>query len=86
MKAIEQYVPYVVVITLYKVIITFYSVSEMVRCDHSNESCCRFPTWEATERSSVIQQFNLAVQKHGSINVYTVKDTDVRLRAGWKEN
>ena len=37
-KATEQYFPVVVVITLYKVILTFESVNEILWCDHSNES------------------------------------------------
>ena len=37
MKATEQYVP-VVLFILYKVILTFESVDEILKCDHSNES------------------------------------------------
>ena len=38
MKAIEQYFPVVLFITLYKVVLTFESVNETLKCDHSNES------------------------------------------------
>ena len=38
MKATEQYFPVVLVIMLYKVILTFESVDEILKCDHSNES------------------------------------------------
>ena len=38
MKAAEQYVPVVQFIMLYKVILTFESVDEILKCDHSNES------------------------------------------------
>ena len=38
MKATEQYVPVVLFITLCKVVLTFKSVAEILRCDHSNES------------------------------------------------
>ena len=38
MKAIEQYFPVVLFIMLYKVVITFKSVDEILRCDHANES------------------------------------------------
>ena len=38
MKATEQYFPVVLFITLYKVILTFESVDEILKCDHSNES------------------------------------------------
>ena len=38
MKATEQYFPVVLFITLYKVVLTFESVDEILQCDHSNES------------------------------------------------
>ena len=38
MKATEQYFPVVRFITLYKVVLTFESVDEFIKCDHSNES------------------------------------------------
>ena len=39
MKATEQYLPVVVsFIMLYKVVVTFESVEEILKCDHSNES------------------------------------------------
>ena len=38
MKAIEQYFAVVLFIMLYKVILTFESVDEILKCDHSNES------------------------------------------------
>ena len=38
MKAIEQYLLVVLFITLYKVVLTFQSVDEILKCDHSNES------------------------------------------------
>ena len=38
MKATEQYFPVVLFITLYKVVLTFESVDEILKCDHSNES------------------------------------------------
>ena len=37
MKATEQYFPVVLFITLYKVVLTFESVDEILQCDHSNE-------------------------------------------------
>ena len=37
MKATEQYFPVVLFIMLYKVILTFESVDENLKCDHSNE-------------------------------------------------
>jgi len=42
MKAIEQYFPVVLFIMLYKVVLTFESVDEILWCDHSNESYCGF--------------------------------------------
>ena len=40
MKATEQYSPVVLFITLYKVVLTFKSVDEILKCDHSYESYC----------------------------------------------
>ena len=38
MKATEQYFPVVLFISLYKVVLTFESVDEILKCDNSNES------------------------------------------------
>ena len=38
MKAIEQYFPVVLFIMLYKVVLTFESVYEILKGDHSNGS------------------------------------------------
>ena len=38
MNVIEQYFPVVLFIMLYKVILTFESMDEILKCDHSNES------------------------------------------------
>ena len=38
MKAIEQYFPVVLFITLYKVALSFDYVDEILKYDHSNES------------------------------------------------
>ena len=38
MKVIELYFPVVLFIMLYKVVLTFESVVEILKCDHSNES------------------------------------------------
>ena len=38
MKAIEQYFPGTLLIILYKVVLTFESVDEILWCDYSNES------------------------------------------------
>ena len=38
MKATEQYFHVVLFVTLYKVVLTFKSVNEILKCDHSNES------------------------------------------------
>ena len=37
-KATEQYFPVVLLIILYKAVLAFESVNEILRCDHSNES------------------------------------------------
>ena len=38
MKSTEQYFPVVLFTMLYKVVLTFESVDEILKCDHSNES------------------------------------------------
>ena len=38
MKATEQFFTVVLFIMLYKVALTFESVDEILKCDHSNES------------------------------------------------
>ena len=38
MKAIEPYFPVVLFVMLYKVVLTFEPVDEILKCDHSNES------------------------------------------------
>ena len=38
MKATEQYFPVVLFIMLYKVVLAFQSVDEILKCDQSNES------------------------------------------------
>ena len=38
MKASEQYFPVALFIMLYKVVLTFESVDEILKCGHSNES------------------------------------------------
>jgi len=38
MKATEQYFPVVLFIMLYKMVLTYESVDEILKCDHLNES------------------------------------------------
>ena len=40
MEATEQYVPVVLFIMLYKLVLCFESVDKILKCDHSNESYC----------------------------------------------
>ena len=44
MKATEQYFPVVLFIMLYTVVLTFDSVDEILKCDHSNERYWRVPS------------------------------------------
>ena len=48
MKATEQYFPVVLFIMLYKVVLTFESVNEILWCDLSNESY-----WTVLSRGTV---------------------------------
>ena len=38
MKATEQYFSVVPLVMVYKVVLTFESLGEILKCDHSNES------------------------------------------------
>ena len=38
MKATEQYFPVMLFIMLYKMVLTFESMDEILKCDHSNEA------------------------------------------------
>ena len=38
MKATEQYIPVMLFVMLFKVVLTFESVHEILKCNHSNES------------------------------------------------
>ena len=40
MKATDQYFPVMLFIVLYKVVLAFESVDEILMCDYSNESYC----------------------------------------------
>ena len=42
MKATEQYFPVVLFTMLYKVVLTFESVDEILKCDHSNETTSQY--------------------------------------------
>ena len=44
MKATEQYFTVVLFIMLYKVVLTFEFVDEILKCDHSNESYWAVPS------------------------------------------
>ena len=39
LKNTEEYFPVILFIMLYKVVLTFESADEILKCDHSNESC-----------------------------------------------
>ena len=41
--ATEQYFPVALFVMLYKVTLTFESVDEILKCDHSNEGYCTVP-------------------------------------------
>jgi len=44
MKATEQYFPVVLFIMLYKVVLTFESVDEILKCNHSNKNYWAVPS------------------------------------------
>ena len=55
MKATEQYFPVVLFIILYKLVLTFESVNEILWCDHSS---ARFPQLLSLEKNLILP-FNL---------------------------
>ena len=57
MKATEQYFPVVLFIMLYKVVLTFESVDEILKCDHSNEIEQYFPVLLFIMRYKVVATF-----------------------------
>ena len=57
MKATEQYFPVVLFIMLYKVVLTFESVDEILKCDHSNEIEQHFPVLLFIMRYKVVATF-----------------------------
>ena len=57
MKATEQYFPVVLFIMLYKVVLTFESVDEILKCDHSNEIEQYFPVLLFIIRYKVVATF-----------------------------
>ena len=59
MKAIEQYFPVVLFIILYKVVLTFESVDEVLKWDHSDESLVpSYPGWLQREVGKNIKYLN----------------------------
>ena len=40
MDSTEKYFPVVLFILMYKLVLTFESVGEILKCDHSNQSYC----------------------------------------------
>ena len=63
MKATEQYFPVVLFITLCKVILTFESVDEILKCDHSMKATEQyFPVVLFIMLYKVIQTFESAVR------------------------
>ena len=73
-KATEQYFPVVLFIMLYKVILTFESVHEILKCDHSSESY-----WAVLSCGAVYY----AVQ--GGSNFYlNLNNRSMKLTQNWK--
>ena len=51
MKATEQYFPVVLFIILYKVVLTFESLDEILWCDHSNEGYWVVLSWSTVKNA-----------------------------------
>ena len=59
MKATEQYFPVVLFIILYKVVLNFESVDEIVMCDPSNESYRREQSFSVVQFNCVSESYKL---------------------------
>ena len=64
MKATEQYFPVVLFIILYKMVLTFESVDEILKCDHSNESY-----WAVRSCGAVYHAVNLVPRAFSSFKM-----------------
>ena len=61
MKATEQYFPVVLFIMLYKVVLTFESVDEIIKCNHSNEATKQyFPVVLSIMPYKVVRTFDFS--------------------------
>ena len=59
MKATKQTFPVVLFIVLFKVVLIFKSVDEILQCDHSNESCI-IMRYEMVLPSYTVEENNLS--------------------------
>ena len=57
MNAIQHYVPVVLFIMLFKVVLSFDSVAEILKCDHSENE-----RWVVPSRDTCVLIFNLLVE------------------------
>ena len=74
MKATQQYFPVLLFIMLYKVVLTFESLDEILKCDHSNESY-----WAVLSCGTVYY----AVQGGSNFWVCEWNPTDVTIQMKW---
>ena len=61
MKATEQYFPVVLFIMLYKVVLTFESVDEILWCDHSIESYWEILSFDTVWTVQVVYVFSAVI-------------------------
>ena len=54
MEATEQYFPVVLIIMLYRMVQTFETVDEILKYDHSNESCWAVLSHGAVQSGSYV--------------------------------
>ena len=68
MKATEQYFPVIVFIMLYKMVLTFESVDEILKYDHSNQSYQLLSTGRTIPKKDLYMQpyvpYTLAISKY----------------------
>ena len=81
MKATDQYFPVILFIMLYKVVLTFESVDEILKCDHSNESYWSVlscdTVYYTVQDGDCLNESYLAALPWGTVN-YTVQGASSR--------
>ena len=69
MKATEQHFPEVLFIMLYKVVLPFTSVNEILQCDYSNENYSLLSSYSMFELFSQFSSSEMVSYMHSSLTL-----------------